>query len=102
MKYSEFTPEDYALIESEYRSLEELARVRCRSAEELAQVNKAFEFANNAHKDVRRRSGEPYIVHPIAVAKIVVSEIGLGCKSICAALLHDVVEDTDYTLDDIS
>ena len=102
MKYSEFTPEDYALIESEYRSLEELARVRCRSAEELAQVNKAFEFANNAHKDVRRRSGEPYIVHPIAVAKIVVSEISLGCKSICAALLHDVVEDTDYTLDDIS
>ena len=102
MKYSEFTPEDYALIESEYRSLEELARVRCRSDEELAQVNRAFEFANNAHKNVRRRSGEPYIVHPIAVAKIVVSEIGLGCKSICAALLHDVVEDTDYTIEDIA
>ena len=102
MIVSEFTAEDYALIESEYRSLEDLARVRCRSAEELAQVKKAFEFANNAHKNVRRRSGEPYIVHPIAVAKIVVNEIGLGYKSICAALLHDVVEDTDYTIEDIS
>ena len=64
-------------------------------------VQKAFEFANEAHKGVRRRSGEPYILHPIAVAQIVVSNIGLGYKSICAALLHDVVEDTDYTVDDI-
>ena len=64
-------------------------------------VQKAFDFANEAHKGVRRRSGEPYILHPIAVAQIVVSNIGLGYKSICAALLHDVVEDTDYTVDDI-
>ncbi|MDE5954927.1 MAG: HD domain-containing protein, partial [Bacteroidales bacterium] len=64
-------------------------------------VQKAFDFANEAHKGVRRRSGEPYILHPIAVAKIVVTNIGLGYKSIVAALLHDVVEDTDYTVDDI-
>ncbi|GHV43550.1 GTP pyrophosphokinase [Bacteroidia bacterium] len=64
-------------------------------------IRKAFNFANAAHKGVRRRSGEPYILHPIAVAKIVVSEIGLGSTSICAALLHDVVEDTEYTVDDL-
>lgn len=64
-------------------------------------VTKAFQFANAAHKDMRRRSGEPYIMHPIAVARIVVREIGLGSTSICAALLHDVVEDTDYTVEDI-
>lgn len=65
-------------------------------------VTKAFEFANKAHSGVRRRSGEPYIMHPLAVARIVVREIGLGSTSICAALLHDVVEDTDYTVEDIS
>ena len=54
-----------------------------------------------AHKGVKRRSGEPYIMHPIAVAKIVCTEIGLGSTSICSALLHDVVEDTDYTVEDI-
>lgn len=64
-------------------------------------VTKAFQFAHAAHKDMRRRSGEPYIMHPIAVARIVVREIGLGSTSICAALLHDVVEDTDYTVEDI-
>lgn len=64
-------------------------------------ITKAFNFANQAHKGVRRRSGEPYILHPISVAKIVCNEIGLGSTSICAALLHDVVEDTDYTVEDI-
>lgn len=64
-------------------------------------ITKAFNFAKSAHKGVRRRSGEPYILHPIAVARIVVSEIGLGSTSICSALLHDVVEDTDYTVEDI-
>ena len=62
-------------------------------------VNRAFEFANKAHAGVRRRSGEPYIMHPIAVATIVSQEIGLGSTSICAALLHDVVEDTDCTIE---
>lgn len=64
-------------------------------------INRAFQFANDAHRDMRRKSGEPYIVHPIAVSKIVASEIGLGSKSVIAALLHDVVEDTEYTLEDI-
>jgi len=64
-------------------------------------VTKAFNFARQAHKGVRRLSGEPYIMHPIAVAQIVCEEIGLGSTSICSALLHDVVEDTDYTVEDI-
>ena len=64
-------------------------------------IERAFQFAKEAHKGVRRRSGEPYIMHPIAVARIASREIGLGSTSICAALLHDVVEDTDYTVDDI-
>ena len=65
-------------------------------------INKAFNFARQAHKGVRRLSGEPYIMHPIAVARIAVEEMGLGSTSICAALLHDVVEDTDYTVEDIA
>lgn len=64
-------------------------------------VTKAFNFARQAHKGVRRLSGEPYIMHPIAVAQIACEEMGLGSTSICAALLHDVVEDTDYTVEDI-
>ena len=64
-------------------------------------IERAFAFAKEAHKGVRRRSGEPYILHPIAVAKIASQEIGLGSTSICAALLHDVVEDTEYTVEDI-
>lgn len=64
-------------------------------------ITKAFNFANQAHKGIKRRSGEPYIMHPIAVASIVCNEIGLGSTSISAALLHDVVEDTDYTVEDI-
>ena len=64
-------------------------------------ITKAFNFANQAHKGIKRRSGEPYIMHPLAVAQIVCNEIGLGSTSICAALLHDVVEDTDYTVEDI-
>ena len=64
-------------------------------------IDKAFKFAREAHQGIRRRSGEPYILHPIAVATIVSQEIGLGSTSISAALLHDVVEDTDYTVEDI-
>ena len=101
MAISEFTQQDYAVISRDYADLKEAARKRCANQVELDMVQKAFDFANEAHKGVRRRSGEPYILHPIAVAQIVVSNIGLGYKSICAALLHDVVEDTDYTVDDI-
>lgn len=100
-KISEFTQADYEVIARDYADLKEAARKRCSDQEELDMVQKAFDFANEAHKGVRRRSGEPYILHPIAVAKIVVSNIGLGCKSIMAALLHDVVEDTHYTVDDL-
>ncbi len=72
------------------------------SDEGKVRIQKAFEFANTAHAGVKRKSGEPYIIHPLNVAKIVVEEIGLSATSIISALLHDVVEDTDYTLEDIS
>lgn len=100
-RVSEFTPQDYELIAREFAELRASAVKRCANQEEIDTVQKAFDFANEAHKGVRRRSGEPYIIHPIEVASIVVNEIGLGCKSIVAALLHDVVEDTEYTVDDI-
>jgi GTP pyrophosphokinase len=64
-------------------------------------IIKAFNFSRQAHKGVRRLSGEPYIMHPIAVAQIACEDMGLGSTSICSALLHDVVEDTDYTIEDI-
>ena len=64
-------------------------------------IDRAFHFAKEAHKGIHRRSGEPYIMHPIEVARIVSQEIGLGSTSICSALLHDVVEDTEYTVEDI-
>jgi GTP pyrophosphokinase len=95
MSFSKFTEEDYEQIRECYSQLKEAAQKRCANQEELDVVQKAFDFANEAHKNVRRRSGGPYIIHPIEVAKIVVGNIGLGYKSIAAALLHDVVEDTD-------
>jgi GTP pyrophosphokinase len=101
-KISEFNQNDYEIIARDYADLKEAARKRCNNQYELDQIQKAFEFANEAHKGVRRRSGEPYILHPIAVAQIVVSNIGLGYKTIIAALLHDVVGDTDYTVEDLS
>ncbi len=67
----------------------------------VERITKAFNFANQAHAGVKRRSGEPYIMHPIAVARIMCREMGLGSTSICSALLHDVVEDTEYTVEDI-
>ena len=65
------------------------------------EIRKAFEMALESHKDMRRKSGEPYIYHPIAVAQIAAEEIGLGTTSIVCALLHDVVEDTELSLEDI-
>ncbi|MDL2282577.1 HD domain-containing protein, partial [Parabacteroides sp. OttesenSCG-928-G06] len=67
----------------------------------VERITKAFHFANQAHQGAKRRSGEPYIMHPLAVARIVCGEMGLGSTSICSALLHDVVEDTEYTVEDI-
>ena len=89
-----------AMIEQEFQSLlNDYLKTKHRKRVEI--ITKAFNFANQAHKGIRRRSGEPYIMHPLAVAKIVCNEIGLGSTSICSALLHDVVEDTDYTVEDI-
>lgn len=100
--YHNLTPEqEEEMIQSEFRALlRDYAATAHKQKVEI--ITKAFEFANKAHGGVKRRSGEPYIMHPLAVARIVVNEIGLGSTSICAALLHDVVEDTDYTVEDIA
>ena len=83
-----------------YRALLRACRRTLEKGDKLL-IRKAFDLALEAHKDMRRKTGEPYIYHPIAVAHICAEEIGLGTTSIVCALLHDVVEDTDYTLDDI-
>lgn len=92
--------EEDEMIQKEFQALlQDYAATRHKQKVEI--ITRAFEFANKAHKGTKRRSGEPYIMHPLAVARIVVKEIGLGSTSICSALLHDVVEDTDYTCEDI-
>ena len=91
--------DDQMINEAFQKLLEDYKASRHRKKVDL--ITKAFNFARQAHKGVRRLSGEPYIMHPIAVAQIACSEIGLGSTSICSALLHDVVEDTDYTVEDI-
>jgi len=89
------------MIQREFEALlDDYAHTPHRQKVEL--ITHAFNFAKQAHYGVRRLSGEPYILHPIAVARICVKEIGLGSTSICSALLHDVVEDTDYTVEDIA
>ena len=99
-----YTPEDEILIEEKWQELKDECRKAkvCRREDDWQFVKRAFLLAKEAHKGVRRRSGEPYIIHPIEVAIICVREIGLGKKSVVAALLHDVVEDTEYTVEDIS
>ncbi len=97
MKYTETEIQD---IHARYDDLLNHCQ-RCGKQEDKDLINKAFKLAYEAHKDTRRKSGEPYIIHPIAVAKIATYEMGLGPKSIACALLHDVVEDTDYALEDI-
>lgn len=92
--------QDEIVIEDAFQNLLE-GYLRSNHRKKIDIIKRAFAFAREAHKGVRRRSGEPYILHPIAVARIVSQEIGLGSTSICAALLHDVVEDTDYTVDDL-
>ncbi len=88
------------MVNDEFQSLLD-AYLSTKHRKKVDIITKAFNFAKHAHKGVRRLSGEPYIMHPIAVAKIVCCEIGLGSTSICSALLHDVVEDTEYTVEDI-
>ena len=97
---SEFSAEEKQLIQDHFQDLLASARLS-QSPEDQALITKAFNLANGAHDKMRRKSGEPYILHPIAVAKIATTEIGLGTNSIVSALLHDVVEDTDFTVDDI-
>lgn len=95
-----FDEEDKNFIQAEYNSLVNNL-LRCNKPGDREMIDKAFKIANEAHWNMRRKSGEPYVIHPISVAKIVNQEIGLGAKSIAVALLHDVVEDTDYSLEDI-
>jgi GTP diphosphokinase / guanosine-3',5'-bis(diphosphate) 3'-diphosphatase len=95
-----FDEEDKNLIKAEYESLINHL-VRCNKPGDRELIDKAFKVANEAHWNMRRKSGEPYVIHSIAVAKIVNQEIGLGAKSIAVSLLHDVVEDTEYTLEDV-
>lgn len=90
----------YAEIEESVRSLIENVKTRL-SEEDIARVRAAYEFAAEAHKDQRRKGGQPYIVHPIAVARIVAEQLELGANPIIAAFLHDVVEDTPYTIKDV-
>src|SRR5574344_1462279 len=94
------TEQEEQLINAEFQKLID-AYLASRHRKKVDIITKAFNFAKHAHNGVRRLSGEPYILHPISVAKIVCLEIGLGSTSICSALLHDVVEDTDYTVEDI-
>lgn len=91
---------DEKMINDAFQHLQE-TYLNSRHRKKIDIITKAFNFAKQAHKGVRRLSGEPYIMHPIAVAQIACEEVGLGSTSICAALLHDVVEDTDYTTEDI-
>ena len=87
-------------ILNRYKALIQACKRRLQKGDK-EMIRKAFEVAVESHKEMRRKSGEPYIYHPIAVAHICAEEIGLGATAIVCALLHDVVEDTDITLDDI-
>ena len=96
-----YTAEDELLIKEEWDDLLFSCTKICKNDEDWNFIKRAFFLAKEAHAGVRRRSGEPYLLHPIAVAKIAVDEIGLGVKSVVASLLHDVVEDTEYTVEDM-
>jgi guanosine-3',5'-bis(diphosphate) 3'-pyrophosphohydrolase len=95
-----FDDDDINCIQTAYDSLLNNL-LRCNKPGDRELIDKAFKVANEAHWNMRRKSGEPYIIHPISVAKIVNQEIGLGASSIAVALLHDVVEDTDYSLENV-
>ena len=96
-----YTAEDENLIKEKWDDLLLSCTKICKNDEDGNFIKRAFFLAKEAHEGVRRRSGEPYLLHPIAVAKIVIEEIGLGVKSVVAALLHDVVEDTEYSVEDM-
>ena len=96
-----YSSDDEKIIKERWDDLLHSCEKICKNEADWNLIKKAFFLAKEAHEGVRRRSGEPYLLHPIAVAKIVVEEIGLGVKSVVASLLHDVVEDTEYTVEDI-
>ena len=95
-----FTKAEISYIEDRYQDLQKVLEGKF-DEERLERIEKAFRFSNAAHDGIKRKSGEPFIIHPIAVAKIVAVDLGLGATSIVSALLHDVVEDTEYRLSDI-
>lgn len=98
---NKLTPEEEdRIVENEFRDVLN-GYLASNHRKKVEIIERAYRFAKEAHKGIRRRSGEPYILHPIAVAKIASQEMGLGSTSICAAFLHDVVEDTEYTVEDI-
>src|SRR6478672_10331520 len=99
-KYNLNEEQEKKLILREYRALLRALRARIKPGDRRL-IRQAFEMAADAHKTMRRKSGEPYILHPLAVARICVEEIGLGVRSTICSLLHDTVEDTDITLDDV-
>src|SRR5256885_9511245 len=99
-KYNLTQEQEKKLILRQYRALLKVLRPKLKKGDEEL-VRRAFEIAADAHKTTRRKSGEPYILHPLAVAKICVEEIGLGVRSTICSLLHDTVEDTDISLDDV-
>src|ERR1700754_5059872 len=98
--YNKNDEEEKKIILREYRALLRALKQRLKKGDKNL-VRRAFEISVDAHKDMRRKSGEPYILHPLAVARIVVEEVGLGVTSAICALLHDVVEDTEVTLEEI-
>ncbi|MEG1758828.1 MAG: RelA/SpoT family protein [Alistipes sp.] len=97
----DYTAEDEVIIQEKWADLLLSCTKICKNDEDWNLIKRAFFLAKEAHQGVRRRSGEPYLLHPIAVAKIVIEEIGLGVKSVVASLLHDVVEDTEYSVEDM-
>src|SRR4249919_1671612 len=99
-KYNLNEEEEKKLILREYRSLQKVLKTKLKPGDKDL-LRTAFEMSVDAHKTMRRKSGEPYILHPLAVARICVEEIGLGVRSTICSLLHDTVEDTDITLEDI-
>ena len=99
-EYNKTPEEEEKMIEAAFKELLD-GYINSNHRKKVEIIKRAYAFAKEAHKGIRRRSGEPYILHPIAVARIASKEIGLGSTSICAALLHDVVEDTEYTVEDI-
>ncbi|RYZ37939.1 MAG: bifunctional (p)ppGpp synthetase/guanosine-3',5'-bis(diphosphate) 3'-pyrophosphohydrolase, partial [Sphingobacteriales bacterium] len=98
--YDKNEEEEKKLILREYRALLKALKQRIKRGDRKL-IRRAFEISVDAHKEMRRKSGEPYIFHPLAVSRIVVEEIGLGVTSAICALLHDTVEDTEVTLEDI-